>query len=113
MRISNYLIKVVNLPINPSVEVILFLIHITTKKNGIHSPNTGYGLNLYFLELSTKNISNASSYLYIVKRNQIKPENGLNSTVPRRYSSLKGIAEFIDYETNQGCLKINLVLSRN
>ncbi len=67
------------------------------KRNRTSSRDIGYGLYLYFLGLSTRNVAKALSFLNIVKRsNHVSIWNWIQRYQPKRVSSQRNkIDEFI------------------
>ncbi len=69
-------------------------------RNRIPSEYIGYGLYLYFLGLSTRNVAKALSFLYIIKRSHISIWKWIQKYKPQKISSRrKRISEFIIDET--------------
>ena len=70
------------------------------RRNRISSKDIGYGLYLYFLGLSTRNVARALSLLHIVKRSHIAIWKWIQKYNPQRIlSKRKKITEFILDET--------------
>jgi len=71
------------------------------RRNRTSLANIGYGLYLYFLGLSTRNVAKALSFLRIVKRSHIAIWNWIQKYRPQRPKSKKknNITEFIVDET--------------
>ena len=66
------------------------------KRNRTSSRDIGYGPYLYFLGLSTRNVSKALSFLNIVKRSHVAIWNWIQKYPPKRISSQRNkIDEFI------------------
>ena len=57
------------------------------KRNRTSSRDIGYGLYLYFLGLSTRNVAKALSFLNIVKRCHVSIWNWIQKYQPKRISS--------------------------
>jgi len=57
------------------------------KRNRTSSRDNGYGLYLYFLGLSTRNVAKALSFLNIVKRRHVSIWNWIQKYQPKRISS--------------------------
>ena len=57
------------------------------KRNRTSSRDIGYGLYLYFLGLSTRNVAKALSFLNIVKRSHVSIWNWIQTYQPKRISS--------------------------
>ena len=57
------------------------------KRNRTSSRDIGYGLYLYFLGLSTRNVAKALSFLNIVKRRHVSIWNWIQKYQPKRISS--------------------------
>ena len=68
-------------------------------RNRTPSRNIVYGLYLYFLGLSTRNVAKALSFLNIVKRSHVAIWNWLQKYQPKKYRKNKKIIEFIVDET--------------
>ncbi|MGN6630235.1 MAG: hypothetical protein ACTHKJ_10260 [Candidatus Nitrosocosmicus sp.] len=56
------------------------------RRNRTSSRNIGYGLYLYFLGLSTRNVAKALSFLHIVKRSHVAIWNWIQKYRPKRIS---------------------------
>jgi putative transposase len=70
------------------------------RRNRTSSSDIGYGLYLYFLGLSTRNVARALSFLQIVKRSHVAIWKWIQKYEPQRIlSRRKKIAEFILDET--------------
>ena len=70
------------------------------KRNRTSSRDIGYGLYLYFLGLSTRNVAKALSFLNIVKRRHVSIWNWIQKYKPMKLSSKrKKIGEFVIDET--------------
>ena len=74
---------------------------MSNKRNRTPSEYIGYGLYLYFLGLSLRNVVKALSYLYIVKRSHVSIWKWIQKFRHRRISSTRRnkISEFIVDET--------------
>ena len=57
------------------------------KRNRTSSRDIGYGLYLYFLGLSTRNVAKVLSFLNIVKRRHVSIWNWIQKYQPKRISS--------------------------
>src|SRR6478672_13152938 len=57
------------------------------KRNRTSSRDIGYGLYLYFLGLSTRNVVKALSFLHIVKRSHVSIWNWIQKYQPKRILS--------------------------
>ena len=65
-------------------------------RNRTSSRDIGYGLYLYFLGLSTRNVAKALSFLNIVKRSHVAIWNWIQKYQPKRISSQRNkIDEFV------------------
>jgi len=70
------------------------------KRNRTSSRDIGYGLYLYFLGLSTRNVAKALSFLNIVKRRHVSIWNWIQKYKQTKLSSKrKKIGEFVIDET--------------
>jgi putative transposase len=69
------------------------------KRNRISSRDIGYGLYLYFLGLSTRNVAKALSFLHIVKRSHIAIWNWIQKYQTKKLSSKRKKMEFVINET--------------
>ena len=70
------------------------------KRNRTSSEYVGYGLYLYFLGLSTRNVVKALSFLHIVKRSHVSIWKWIQAYKPAKLSSKrKKISEFVVDET--------------
>ncbi len=71
------------------------------RRNRTSSADIGYGLYLYFLGLSTRNVARALSFLHIVKRSHVAIWNWIQKYRPQRPKSKRKnkITEFIVDET--------------
>lgn len=70
------------------------------KRNRTSSEYIGYGLYLYFLGLSFRNVAKALSFLHIVKRSHVAIWNWIQKYKPHKISSKrKRISQFIIDET--------------
>jgi putative transposase len=71
------------------------------RRNRTSSVDIGYGLYLYFLGLSTRNVARALSFLHIVKRSHVAIWNWIQKYRPQRPKSRRKdkITEFIVDET--------------
>jgi len=70
------------------------------RRNRTSSKDIGYGLYLYFLGLSTRNVARALSFLYIVKRSHVAIWKWIQKYPPQRIlTRRKKITEFILDET--------------
>ncbi len=64
----------------------LFIFFMIIKRNRTTSLHIGYGLYLYFLGLSTRNIARALSFLHIIIREAMYPYgNGFKNTSLKKY----------------------------
>ncbi len=74
---------------------------MSNKRNRTRSEYIGYGLYLYFLGLSLRNVVKALSYLYIVKRSHVSIWKWIQKFRNRRISSTRRnkISEYIVDET--------------
>ncbi|MBA3750727.1 MAG: IS6 family transposase [Nitrosopumilus sp.] len=71
-----------------------------SKRNRTPSSYIGYGLYLYFLGLSLRNVAKALSFLHIVKRSHVAIWNWIQKHNPKKISSKKRkILEYIIDET--------------
>jgi putative transposase len=71
-----------------------------SKRNRTPSRDIGYGLYLYFLGLSTRNVAKALSFLNIVKRSHVSIWNWIQEYQPKRITLQRNkIDEFIVDET--------------
>ena len=69
-------------------------------RNRTSSLDIDYGLYLYFLGLSTRNVAKALSFLHIVKRNHVVIWNWIDKHRPQRiFTKRKRILEFVVDET--------------
>ena len=59
------------------------------KRNRTPSEYIGYGLYLYFLGLSLRNVVKALSYLHIVKRSHVAVWKWIQKYKPKKISSIK------------------------
>ena len=70
------------------------------RRNRTSSTDIGYGLYLYFLGLSTRNVAKALSFLHIVKRSHVAIWNWIQKYQPKKISSQRNkIDEYIVDET--------------
>ena len=70
------------------------------RRNRTSSKDIGYGLYLYFLGLSTRNVARALSFLHIVKRSHVVIWKWIQKYPPQRIlTRRKKITEFILDET--------------
>jgi putative transposase len=70
------------------------------RRNRTPSRDIGYGLYLYFLGLSTRNVAKALSFLNIVKRSHVSIWNWIQKYQPKRITLQRNkIDEFIVDET--------------
>ena len=53
------------------------------RRNRISSRDIGYGLDLYFLGISTRNVAKALSFLNIVKRSHVSIWKWIQKNQPR------------------------------
>lgn len=71
---------------------------MSNKRNRTPSEHIGYGLYLYLLGLSLRNVAKALSFLYIIKRSHVAIWNWIQKHNPKRISSKKRkISEYIIY----------------
>ncbi len=70
------------------------------KRNRTPLSDIGYGLYLYFLGLSTRNVAKALSFLHIIKRSHVAIWNWIQKHTPQRILTKRNkILEFIVDET--------------
>ena len=73
---------------------------MSNTRNRTPSKDIGYGLYLYFLGLSTRNVAKALSFLHIVKRSHVSIWNWIQKHNPRKISAKRTkTSEFIVDET--------------
>ena len=74
---------------------------MSNKRNRTPSEYIGYGLYLYFLGLSLRNVVKALSYLHIVKRSHVAIWNWIQKFHPKKMSLVerKEVSEYIVDET--------------
>ncbi|MDF0682480.1 MAG: hypothetical protein P0116_16100 [Candidatus Nitrosocosmicus sp.] len=69
---------------------------MSNKRNRTPSEYTGYGLYLYFLGLSLRNVIKALSYLYIVKRSHVSIWKWIQKFRPKKtLTRKKKVFEYI------------------
>ena len=73
---------------------------MSNRRNRTSSEYIGYGLYLYFLGLSTRNVAKALSFLHIVKRSHVSVWKWIQTYKPSKLScKRKKISEFVVDET--------------
>ena len=73
---------------------------MSSTRNRTPSKDIGYGLYLYFLGLSTRNVTKALSFLHIVKRSHVSIWNWIQKYKPHKISAKRTkTSEFIVDET--------------
>jgi len=73
---------------------------MSSTRNRTSSKDIGHGLYLYFLGLSTRNVTKALSFLHIVKRSHVSIWNWIQKYKPHKMSAKKTkTSEFIVDET--------------
>ena len=73
---------------------------MVNKRNRTPLSDIGYGLYLYFLGLSTRNVAKALSFLHIIKRSHVAIWNWIQKHNPQRILTKRNkILEFIVDET--------------
>jgi putative transposase len=73
---------------------------MSNKRNRTSSEYIGYGVYLYFLGLSTRNVAKALSFLHIVKRSHLSIWKWIQTYKPAKLScKRKKISEFVVDET--------------
>jgi len=74
------------------------------KRNRTSSRDIGYGLYLYFLGLSTRNVAKALSFLNIVKRRHVSIWNWIQKYQPQKLKSTR--RRILEYVVDETMLKV-------